>query len=476
MPTPGLGTQTPRRSSTRPGINPFTPPIPAPTTDVSNLKACVEALKASMESLTGQRGDAVNRAVTFRDLANYNLLSPAAAASPDGSPGSANDKITLSGDVSGSGNTAISTVLATVNSHVGTHQGITVNAKGLVTQAVDEDYATHADMAAGDALRVLKAGDTMTGALVLPADPTTSQQAATKHYVDTTTAAGDAAGDALRVLKAGDTMTGALVLPGDPTTSQQAATKHYVDITTVVPANPTAVGGDAAINGSASTFMRSDAAPAIQKTSSTNFGLAKVDGTTLIATAGTIGLAPFVDVTISNSLGIGTSAPAGSLDVRCNTNPQYISVHINSHGAGGDNCMLVACGLPGSDVGSALIGFYDGAILHYQGGIFRNGDGAVIYSSASDERLKTNIADSEIGLDALMRVRVRDYKSLDGAPQHGFVAQELAEVYPLAVHQGDELPWGVDYGRVTPLLVRAIQQQQAQIDELKARLNALEVK
>ena len=95
MPTPGLGTQTPRRSSTRPGINPFTPPIPAPTTDVSNLRACIEALKAAVESLTGQRGDAVNRAVTFRDLANYNLLSPAAAASSGGSPDSSNEKITL---------------------------------------------------------------------------------------------------------------------------------------------------------------------------------------------------------------------------------------------------------------------------------------------------------------------------------------------------------------------------------------------
>lgn len=432
MPTPGLGTQTPRRSSTRPGINPFTPPIPAPTTDVSNLKACVEALKVAMESLTGQRGDAVNRAVTFRDLANYNLLSPAAAASSGGSPDSSNEKITLSGDVSGSGNTAIPTVLATINSHVGTYQGITVNGKGQVTAAVDEDYATHADTAAGDALRVLKAGDTMTGPLVLP---------------------------------------------GDPAAAQEAATKHYVDTTTVVPANPIAVGGDAAINGSASTFMRSDAAPAIQKTSSTNFGLAKVDGTTLVASGGTIGLAPFVDVINTGKIGvgIGVTAPVAGLDVRTNVALAYTSWLVNYHVTASDDCLLVACGAT-TDTSSGLLIFYDGAVVAYQGGIFRNGDGAVIYVSTSDERLKINIADSEIGLDALMRVRVRDYKSLDGAPQHGFVAQELAEVYPSAVYSSDRLPWGVDYGRVTPLLVRAIQQQQAQIDELKVRLNALEVK
>lgn len=37
------------------------------------------------------------------------------------------------------------------------------------------------------------------------------------------------AGDALKVAKAGDTMTGALVLSGDPTLAMHAATKQYVD-------------------------------------------------------------------------------------------------------------------------------------------------------------------------------------------------------------------------------------------------------
>lgn len=48
-----------------------------------------------------------------------------------------NQNITLSGDISGSGTTAISTTLATVNSDVGsfTNASITVNAKGLITAA-----------------------------------------------------------------------------------------------------------------------------------------------------------------------------------------------------------------------------------------------------------------------------------------------------------------------------------------------------
>jgi hypothetical protein len=52
-----------------------------------------------------------------------------------------NQPITLSGDVSGSGATAIAAALATVNANVGAFQGITVNAKGLVTAATNQNYA-----------------------------------------------------------------------------------------------------------------------------------------------------------------------------------------------------------------------------------------------------------------------------------------------------------------------------------------------
>jgi hypothetical protein len=54
----------------------------------------------------------------------------------------ANQTITLSGDATGSGATAIPVTLATVNGNVGTFQGLTVNAKGLVTAAVNAGYLT----------------------------------------------------------------------------------------------------------------------------------------------------------------------------------------------------------------------------------------------------------------------------------------------------------------------------------------------
>lgn len=53
-----------------------------------------------------------------------------------------NQTITLSGDVSGSGTTAITVTLPTVNSNVGTFNNVTVNAKGQVTAATNVAYLT----------------------------------------------------------------------------------------------------------------------------------------------------------------------------------------------------------------------------------------------------------------------------------------------------------------------------------------------
>lgn len=53
-----------------------------------------------------------------------------------------NQNITLSGDLSGSGTTSISTTLATVNSDIGTFNNITINAKGLATAGSNVAYLT----------------------------------------------------------------------------------------------------------------------------------------------------------------------------------------------------------------------------------------------------------------------------------------------------------------------------------------------
>jgi len=76
--------------------------------------------------------------------------------------------------------------------------------------------ATNATTAATATNNVLKSGDTMTGALILPANPAAALGAATKQYVDS--------GDALKLNLSGGTMSGALDMGGNKITSLAAPT------------------------------------------------------------------------------------------------------------------------------------------------------------------------------------------------------------------------------------------------------------
>ena len=65
---------------------------------------------------------------------------------------------------------------------------------------------------------------------------------------------------------------------------------------------------------------------------------------------------------------------------------------------------------------------------------------------------------------------------LDANPNQrlqGFIAQELYKVYPQAVIPGDDdgliikRAWAVDYGKLTPLLVKAVQELKADNDNVR---------
>jgi hypothetical protein len=63
--------------------------------------------------------------------------------------------------------------------------------------------------------------------------------------------------------------------------SSQGAGADLHWIAPIAAANPTVIASDTAVNGTATTFMRSDAAPAVQKADATHYGLVKPDNTTI---------------------------------------------------------------------------------------------------------------------------------------------------------------------------------------------------
>jgi uncharacterized protein YfeS len=102
-----------------------------------------------------------------------------------------------------------------------------------------------------------------------------------------------------------------------------------------------------------------------------------------------------------------------------------------------------------------------------------------LYNTSSDRRLKNNIANTHFGINDLMKIQVRDYVYKADASKTqvtGFIAQELYEVFPNAVSKpakAEEM-WSVDYGKVTPLLAKAIQDQQQTIETQKLSIEALQ--
>lgn len=103
---------------------------------------------------------------------------------------------------------------------------------------------------------------------------------------------------------------------------------------------------------------------------------------------------------------------------------------------------------------------------------------AIVYNTSSDLRLKENIVSTRYSINELLKIAVKDYNYIaDSANTKttGFIAQELYKIYPEAVSVGGDdentEPWQVDYGKLTPLLVKAIQDQQKEIEELKTTIN-----
>ena len=109
-------------------------------------------------------------------------------------------------------------------------------------------------------------------------------------------------------------------------------------------------------------------------------------------------------------------------------------------------------------------------------------DGDVVaFSStiASDKRLKENVKDLNYGLKDVLNIRPVsfDWKEKRNA-QHdiGVIAQEIEKIIPEVVEEVDTLNSEdthktVDYAKLTSVLIKAVQEQQEQINELKEKLN-----
>jgi hypothetical protein len=150
--------------------------------------------------------------------------------------------------------------------------------------------------------------------------------------------------------------------------------------------------------------------------------------------------------------------------------------NINSGDCGGSGVLILTGGRYNSsfDTTSRYLSFRRGDGTEI-GAVRRNGASNVAYDTSSDYRLKEDLKDFS-GLDKVSKLKVYDFRWKDTPERmEGVLAHELQEVIPYAVggekdgvdENGKIIIQGVDYSKLVPILIKAIQEQQDQIEQLK---------
>jgi len=138
-----------------------------------------------------------------------------------------------------------------------------------------------------------------------------------------------------------------------------------------------------------------------------------------------------------------------------------------------------------SSAGQGSYHLYSTSLSQYQFYVLYNGTIAARSTSItglSDQSEKTNIKDLETGLNEVLALKPRRFDWINGEGTNiaGFVAQEVEPILPDLIQpykiSDDETKLGLKMGDMLPTLVKAIQEQQTIINDLKARVETLESK
>ena len=181
---------------------------------------------------------------------------------------------------------------------------------------------------------------------------------------------------------------------------------------------------------------------------------------------------------------------SGNLFLNCTTVPTSNSTGIINAIAGGDGINLKQ-----TADGNNMLNLWQTGTTTYAAITFNKGatqtnvgsinvtTSATSYSTSSDYRLKEAIAPMTGALAKVAALKPVTYKwKLDGSDAEGFIAHELAEVSPQCVSgakdavdaDGNPEYQGIDTSFLVATLTAAIQEQQALITSLTARITALE--
>ena len=159
------------------------------------------------------------------------------------------------------------------------------------------------------------------------------------------------------------------------------------------------------------------------------------------------------------------------------------NVHVGSYttpsAAGASNEIVLGYGSTGK---GSFTGFLAGS-----SGVYNEGN-TTTWSTISDERIKKNIEDNSVGLEAINQIRVRNFEyrteneivdfenpasavvNKEGI-QLGVIAQEIEQILPDVVHEESTGVKTVNADNLTWYLVNAVKELSSQVESLKQEIN-----
>ena len=257
------------------------------------------------------------------------------------------------------------------------------------------------------------------------------------------------------------TYTGAMFITGSK-----------VGIGTSTPTATLDVNGEIRMNGS--TLFRGMSSNTLQLCGGTSSSNIKINGASEEITMDTNGVTRTLIQSDGKILtGTDTSTPTTSFKFRYNASGSNDVMAIVVAGALANNTSYIAF-RTGTGEGSYK------ADIRYE-------TGALSLNNMSDFRFKENIVDAPSQWNKVKnsKLRIFDWKDKTANNQLGFIAQELYQTIPEAVGKGgdeeqydgnEKKIWTIAETKLVPAMFGALQEAMAKIEELTARIEALENK